>query len=200
MNMLQLKYYKICYINDALFLFLGPDSEKGRKPCVAASLYIGNNKWSNMPCAALQRVMCKAGLDDLKPTEQPITTSKYLNTLCDEQNPNDGWILGPSNNICYHVTSEGRNWLDSETFCRSKGGHLVSIHSPEENSYILSLTYDQTKKTWLGLSTVYTGSNFEWVDDSPFNFSFWDENGKRKTKLRIFKRNKLFFIIMGLIC
>ncbi|KAK6014664.1 lectin C-type domain protein [Ostertagia ostertagi] len=77
--------------------------------------------------------------------------------------------------------------------CNADGGHLVSIHSAEENDFVQSLTstIEVAKNwqdfVWIGLrqenwpvSTVWT-----WTDGTPFDYSNWaprqpDDKDKRE--------------------
>ena len=40
---------------------------------------------------------------------------------------------------CYMLSSGGFGWDDAETDCRSRASHLVSVHSKDENDFVVSL-------------------------------------------------------------
>jgi hypothetical protein len=49
---------------------------------------------------------------------------------------------------CYLLVTSAAIWEDAEFDCNSKGGHLASIHSADENSFIHSLAPDRF--LWIG--------------------------------------------------
>jgi hypothetical protein len=57
-----------------------------------------------------------------------------------------GWILLDGH--CYLFVQNALNWADAEEDCNNKGGHLTSVHSAEENTFIRNL---QPRGTiWIG--------------------------------------------------
>ena len=44
------------------------------------------------------------------------------------------WKKGPD--FCYLAVVEKKTWQAASSFCSSKGGHLLSIQSEDENDYI----------------------------------------------------------------
>ncbi|VDL62087.1 unnamed protein product [Hymenolepis diminuta] len=85
----------------------------------------------------------------------------------------DGWTLYGS--FCYHLESTTLlNWHDAELFCTREYGHLVSIDSEVEDSFIRSLIPSNlTGKPWIGLKVFYDwyGSTMQWSDGTPVTFS-----------------------------
>jgi hypothetical protein len=51
---------------------------------------------------------------------------------------------------CYLLVSIGMSWADAEKNCNSKGGHLASVHSSAESTFIHNL--NQKHAPFLGLS------------------------------------------------
>ncbi|VDP08495.1 unnamed protein product [Heligmosomoides polygyrus] len=56
----------------------------------------------------------------------------------------------------------------AERECRSHGGHLASIHTPEENNFLFSDDWF----AWIGLNRQENG-RFAWYDGTPLNYTFW---------------------------
>ena len=56
------------------------------------------------------------------------------------------------------------NWTSAEADCVSKGGHLVSIGSPAENSFVHNFRGGQCNTIWIGLKRKDRKSPFEWTD------------------------------------
>lgn len=57
---------------------------------------------------------------------------------------------------CYWFEdSETHGWSYAEDICTSKGGHLVAIHSQEENSFVLGrAVLTKADQFWIGLMVV----------------------------------------------
>ena len=64
------------------------------------------------------------------------------NGLC----PAGGWKLFEGH--CYQVVESSVTWAAAEKDCNNKGGHLASIHSADENSFIHSLY--SSNWLWIG--------------------------------------------------
>jgi hypothetical protein len=57
-----------------------------------------------------------------------------------------GWKL--FNGTCYLVVLNATTWEDAEKDCYNKGGHLASVHSADENTFIRSL--ESSNALWIG--------------------------------------------------
>ncbi|XP_028447359.1 galactose-specific lectin nattectin-like [Perca flavescens] len=90
---------------------------------------------------------------------------------------------------CFSFYSETKTWIDAETFCQTAGGHLASIHSDEENTflkdYINQVTGANTQ-AWIGGSDAVQVFTWLWTDGSNFDYTSWaagepdDAGGKEK--------------------
>jgi hypothetical protein len=58
-----------------------------------------------------------------------------------------GWAL--FNEHCYLLVRVSRTWADAEKDCYNKGGHLPSVHSADENTFIRNLV-PPTSWLWIG--------------------------------------------------
>uniref|UniRef100_A0A914CP98 C-type lectin domain-containing protein n=1 Tax=Acrobeloides nanus TaxID=290746 RepID=A0A914CP98_9BILA len=84
--------------------------------------------------------------------------------------------------MCYKVF-HGQTCNESETTCVQNGGHLVSIHSLEENVFISQLAQAGYKfgndSAWgryhvlIGLMDPTLNGNFYWTDGSPYDYQRW---------------------------
>lgn len=63
-------------------------------------------------------------------------------------------------------------WHNSKTICQIFGGQLASIHSLEENSYILNTFHTYM---WIGIHSHFSKPNNTWLDGSVIDFTNWDE-------------------------
>jgi len=57
-----------------------------------------------------------------------------------------GWTLFDGH--FYLFVKSKANWTEAENDCKNKGGHLASIHSTAENTFINSL--DPSSWLWIG--------------------------------------------------
>ena len=60
----------------------------------------------------------------------------------------------------------------AEESCRAQGGHLASIHSAEEQNFLVQ-TFNPSSEVWIGAVDPHHNSGWEWTDGTPFDFSYW---------------------------
>ncbi|CAH9110741.1 unnamed protein product [Cuscuta epithymum] len=85
----------------------------------------------------------------------------YSKESCD---PN--WFSSPNGKKCYKYISHSDSWDKSETYCKSSGGTLAAITSPEELQFLQKLCGEVTKKCWVGGKSSNTtgGLGWNWSD------------------------------------
>jgi hypothetical protein len=59
-----------------------------------------------------------------------------------------GWNL--FNGRCYLLVRNATTWADAEKDCYNKGGHLASIHSEDENTFIFNLWSGSGSSLYIG--------------------------------------------------
>ncbi|XP_056270960.1 neurocan core protein isoform X2 [Pseudoliparis swirei] len=74
---------------------------------------------------------------------------------------------------CYRYFSRRHTWEDAEKDCREHSGHLASIHSLAEQSFIGGLSHDNT---WIGLNDRTVEDDFQWTDKMDLQYENWREN------------------------
>ena len=89
----------------------------------------------------------------------------------DSENNADGAI--EFNTHKYKLITEEMSWNDAEAYCISLGGHLVTITSAEENSFVQSLI---SKSTMIGLSDAAEEGTWEWVTGESITYTNWAKN------------------------
>uniref|UniRef100_H2ZT58 C-type lectin domain-containing protein n=1 Tax=Latimeria chalumnae TaxID=7897 RepID=H2ZT58_LATCH len=70
------------------------------------------------------------------------------------------------------------DWMSAEAFCQRlvKGAHLVSVHSQEQNDFLVKLVranMNSTPRMWIGANDRGTEGRWTWSDGSPFVFTAW---------------------------
>ncbi|KAM6216257.1 C-type lectin domain family 4 member C-like [Rhynchocyon petersi] len=75
---------------------------------------------------------------------------------------------------CYFISSELKNWTDSEKNCSAMGAYLMVINSEAEQQFIIQ-KLDRDFAYYVGLSDPEGSHQWQWVDQSPYNTSvtFW---------------------------
>jgi cysteine-rich repeat protein len=76
--------------------------------------------------------------------------------------------LRPVDNHAYRVFYDRLNWQEAMNTCIALGGHLVTIHDAEEETFVALLA---RVDFWIGASDVAEFGKFVWVTGEPFEFS-----------------------------
>ena len=73
----------------------------------------------------------------------------------------------------YKIFDTQISWFDAEAYCESVGGHLVTITSAEEQTFVETYMSANsfTKHAWIGAYT--DGTNWRWVTGEIFDYSNW---------------------------
>ena len=114
----------------------------GRENCAYSDITSYNPTWQDGNCAITQGFMCETVAGTLPPTTAPAPTLPHREP-CNEND--DPWIRMPGNDeFCYaffgdydSYTYIGKTWTKAEANCSQMGGHLASIHSVDENNFIM---------------------------------------------------------------
>ncbi|XP_042678556.1 secretory phospholipase A2 receptor isoform X2 [Centrocercus urophasianus] len=139
-------------------------------PCVFPFKY--NNKWY-YECTR-----------DGKEFEWCATTSHYEQDekwgFCPgaaERGCGTFWKENPVTHVCYQFNpSAVLSWHEARAACQAQGGDLLSITSPEEQSYISDLSRQLNitdTVLWTGLNQLEEGAGWQWSDGAPLVFVNW---------------------------
>ena len=105
-----------------------------------------------------------------EPTVQEMTGT---NPQAEEQH----YIL-PADAISYNghyykLFEMSLSWSEAEEYCKGIGGHLVSVNSEQEQTFIESISQVSSKiNIWIG--GFKNGESWMWTDGSTFEYTNWD--------------------------
>lgn len=75
---------------------------------------------------------------------------------------------------CYFISTEVKNWIESEKNCSEMKAHLLVINSKDEQDFITE-KLNKNAAYYVGLSDPEGTGDWQWVDQTPYNKSatFW---------------------------
>uniref|UniRef100_A0A8C6S314 C-type lectin domain-containing protein n=1 Tax=Neogobius melanostomus TaxID=47308 RepID=A0A8C6S314_9GOBI len=90
--------------------------------------------------------------------------------------PDNECLLTSSPPLELSKFSPAMKWQDAEAHCTKEQGHLVSIHSEEEHSFITGIVQQSPTgiSLWMGGHDSITEGGWEWTDGSPFRYIHWN--------------------------
>ncbi|XP_035300054.1 low affinity immunoglobulin epsilon Fc receptor isoform X2 [Cricetulus griseus] len=71
---------------------------------------------------------------------------------------------------CYYFGKGPKQWIQARFACSDLEGRLVSIHSQEEQDFLMKHI---SKDSWIGLRDLNVEGQFIWMDGSPVGYSNW---------------------------
>ncbi|MBQ1995103.1 MAG: hypothetical protein II237_02795, partial [Clostridia bacterium] len=75
----------------------------------------------------------------------------------------------------YKVFEISKTWNEAKTYCEGIGGHLVTITSQEEQTFIENIILISSI-FWIGASDQETEGVWKWVTDERFEYTNWGRN------------------------
>ena len=91
--------------------------------------------------------------------------------------------------LCYKYFELEKTRIGAIKQCSREGGHIASIHSKEENYFILALLPPNTRLPWIG-GYLITGGTWAWLDGSEFSFDNLATGEPRQSLCRVLIINK----------
>lgn len=74
------------------------------------------------------------------------------------------------NGHSYYRSTGSAFWLTAKTNCEAMGGHLVTVTSAAENSFIFNLW----PSGWIGLTDEQTENVWKWVTGETYSYTSWN--------------------------
>ncbi|XP_073331105.1 uncharacterized protein [Pagrus major] len=81
---------------------------------------------------------------------------------------------------CFAFYPVWSSWSSAESVCCQTGGHLASLHTPEERQFARQLMNTHTP-VWLGGYQAQQNVSWVWTDDSPSRINGWTNQMQKKT-------------------
>ena len=103
------------------------------------------------------------------------TTSTTTETTTERPECPNGWetYTGDGSSIkCFKYYGGAMYATHAEESCLGQGGHLASVHSFEEQNFLVQ-TFNPAVEVWIGAVDTDHNGAWEWTDGSPFDFSYW---------------------------
>lgn len=81
------------------------------------------------------------------------------------------------NGHTYKFYTESTDWRSAKNKCNEYGGHLVTITSEEENSFLIeNLPQSDKSFYWIGATDEVEENVWQWVTNEAFSYNNWSED------------------------
>uniref|UniRef100_A0A1I7YDX9 C-type lectin domain-containing protein n=1 Tax=Steinernema glaseri TaxID=37863 RepID=A0A1I7YDX9_9BILA len=135
--------------------------------------YLGYRQWIAGEIPAVKDFTKMITARTKAPPVTPAGTKAPFEQLCP-----DRWAFFNQTNSCFKYIKQRSTWKAAEEFCITKGAHMVSIHSEEENNFVKGMSEivgvdDQRLSIWLGGYSPNKDNVFVWTDGTPWNFTWF---------------------------
>ncbi|XP_072174350.1 macrophage mannose receptor 1-like [Diadema setosum] len=137
----------------------------GVDDCAYITTAESDGTWSTGDCDDSRAYICKVVATQ---PIMPLTPGVAIST-CDA-----GWTLFGDN--CYYFEWASKNFDDAEMSCTSKGAHLTSILSEEEQMFLTMRSRMGGVFQWIGLHDIVSESEYSWTDHSDVTYRNWAPN------------------------
>lgn len=133
-------------------------------------------------------------LDPASDVTWELTTSDYryisIDRMYQYYNPDAILNTDPTtservefNGHYYQVFDEGIDWYAAKARCEEMGGHLVTITSKEEQTFIdRILTNNNKSNYWAGATDEESEGKWKWITGEEFSYTNWNINEPNNTE------------------
>ncbi|KAK0067567.1 lymphocyte antigen 75 [Biomphalaria pfeifferi] len=123
--------------------------------------------WNDNNCNTIRSFVC---VKDMGST----SVRPYLTTTEAPRCAETGWLY--YDGYCYYLSEDSKIWMEAQDVCRSKGAELISLHSEDENNFLLHQLSKQkswiSNFYWIGLYRIGQ-DNYTWSDDTEVDYVAW---------------------------
>ena len=111
--------------------------------------------------------------------------------------------IGSYNGHTYQLIDTSMSWWSAKSVCEKKGGHLATITSHGEQTFIKSMLTKGSKNLyWLG-GYADSDLNWHWITNEDFNYTNWEEgqpdhDEDAENKLEIYRSYRDDYDLSGL--
>ncbi len=105
-------------------------------------------------------------------THDSVATTFYTRNTPQIQNPRTqhGGVMFNNHEYKFYQTSI-YNWTEAQAVCESMGGHLVTITTEEENTFVSSLTMGLDP--YIGFTDIFEEGIWQWVTEENNTYQNW---------------------------
>ena len=165
-----------------------PDSNSGIDACIMINNVQDEQDdaklaWKNNNCEIRLQYVCEVPAGYEPPTTiEPPTIPPPI--PCNADNPSDLWKQFPidqggTGEYCYLFSDiNQKNWIEANEYCIYKGGRLASVHSVQENDFIVH-NFAHNGIGWIGFLKDGPTDSFTWTDGTSPDFYRWGKKRKR---------------------
>jgi hypothetical protein len=90
--------------------------------------------------------------------------------MCDITSISGYTYLGKYNGHTYFISNTQGQWASFKTAAESLGGHLATVTSAGENTFLVGKT---TTRAWIGLTDQAMEGTWAWVTGEPYTYTNW---------------------------
>jgi hypothetical protein len=108
-------------------------------------------------------------MPDVSETGTPVMQfAGELWRACEDGDLNARWVGDSGNSHCYMLFNKKKTWFSARRSCENLNGHLVTVTSHDEASFlaksVLAQKFDDWMGPWIGYSDARVEGQFEWVN------------------------------------
>uniref|UniRef100_A0AC34F8U9 C-type lectin domain-containing protein n=1 Tax=Panagrolaimus sp. ES5 TaxID=591445 RepID=A0AC34F8U9_9BILA len=95
---------------------------------------------------------------------------KFLPFVCELTDKSNSNVTSTSTPTTTSISTLSTNIVNSEYFCQQNGGHSISIHSAEDQQFIISMGLNDSVSSWTGLYSNDNETTWQWTDGTPVDY------------------------------
>jgi len=100
----------------------------------------------------------------------------YAGAVSQRTETSDDEKLGEWNGHTYCVFDHSSDWKEAKRYCESRGGHLATISSQEENNYLYQfMQASGYSDAFFGFTDEDSEGEWSWVTDEPVIYTNWKD-------------------------